>query len=86
LERDLSLGVVRAVVAIAAFIPILSLAALLPGMSLRAGTIRADRDPSLYVNLGANPAYAPVGKMEVDVFQDGQPASARRRSSRPTGS
>jgi hypothetical protein len=39
-----------------------------------AGTIRDDRDPSLYTTLAQNPTYAPVGELDVDVFEAGQPA------------
>lgn len=35
------------------------------------GTIRDDRDPALYTTLGADPTYAPVGELDVDVFESG---------------
>lgn len=43
-------------------------------LSASAGTIRHDRDPALYTALAGDPAYQAVGRLEVDVFEDGQPA------------
>jgi hypothetical protein len=38
------------------------------------GTIRDDRDPARYTALASESRFASVGLLEVDVFQDGQPA------------
>ena len=43
----------------------LLLALLAAPSSSRAGTIRDDRDPQLYLNLGADPRYASVGKFDL---------------------
>jgi hypothetical protein len=40
-----------------------------------AGTIRDDRDPQLYLNLGADPAYASVGKFDLTKWEPGFSAS-----------
>jgi len=48
--------------------------AAMSGALLEAATIRDDRDPNSYTTLGAAPEFAPVGELEVDVFEDGMPA------------
>ena len=40
----------------------------------RGGTIRHDRDPTVHTTIAADPAYQSVGLLEVDVFEEGQPA------------
>ena len=40
-----------------------------------AGTIRHDRDPQLYLDLGASPGYASVGSFDISKFQPGYKAS-----------
>src|SRR5690349_10514500 len=40
-----------------------------------AGTIRDDRDPQLYLNLGADPRYASVGKFDLTKWEPGFSAS-----------
>jgi hypothetical protein len=41
----------------------------------RAGTIRHDRDPQLYLNLGADPKYASVGRFDLTKWEPGFSAS-----------
>ena len=41
----------------------------------RAGTIRHDRDPQLYLNLGAAPEYASVGRFDLTKWEPGFSAS-----------
>ena len=36
-----------------------------------AGTIRHDRDPQAYLNLGSDPAYASVGRFDIEKWQPG---------------
>ena len=43
--------------------------------SARAGTIRADRDPQAYLDLGASPEYASVGKFDLTKWEPGFSAS-----------
>lgn len=43
--------------------------------AVRAGTIRDDRDPQLYLNLGAAPQYASVGKFDLTKWEPGYSAS-----------
>jgi hypothetical protein len=40
-----------------------------------AGTVRDDRDPQLYLNLGADPRYASVGKFDLTKWEPGFSAS-----------
>ena len=47
------------------------LLALVAGPTARAGTIRHDRDPQLYLNLGAAPAYASVGSFDITKWEPG---------------
>jgi hypothetical protein len=48
---------------------------LLGSIPARAGTIRTDRDPQLYLNLGAAPQYASVGRFDLTKFEPGFSAS-----------
>lgn len=43
--------------------------------SARAGTMRHDRDPQLYLNLGAAPQYASVGRFDLTKWEPGFSAS-----------
>src|SRR3954467_117523 len=61
----------RLLVVTAALLPALFAA---PGRSI-AGTIRDDRDPQLYLNLGADPRYASVGKFDLTKWEPGFSAS-----------
>jgi hypothetical protein len=53
---------------------LLLLAVIASPRSTLGGTIRHDRDPALYTDLGAQPQFDAVGELNVDVFEAGEPA------------
>ena len=65
----------RATAARASTLVVMTVALAAASGPARAGTIRHDRDPQQYLDLGAAPEYASVGKFDLTKFQPGYAAS-----------